>query len=60
MMMHKMLTFFIFTSDTIFLKCVIIVFREEKIRSGIMAEICNVHKMFIILIFKYIRKCIRR
>jgi len=48
MTMHKNV-FFILTSDIVFLKYVFILFREENIRSGVVVETGNVHKLLIIL-----------
>jgi hypothetical protein len=47
--MHKMLGFFVLTSHMVFLKYVFTLFNVENVRSGVVVDTGNVHKIFIIL-----------
>lgn len=47
MTMNKKLMIFSLTSDMVFLKYVFILFRDENIRSGVVVDTGNVHKILI-------------
>lgn len=55
MAMHKKLVFFILISDMVFLKYVVILFRGENIRLGVVKETARQYT-YNFDNFKYIRK----